>query len=134
MVLAELAASREHLTAAEIFDRVRRTLPRISLGTVYRNLEVLVSEGRVVKLPGSEPGARYDGAPAPHDHIRCRRCGNVSDVPSQALPVPEQVPPGFLIESRRLEYVGLCADCRPAASVVGGDCGPEEPRVGHGQP
>lgn len=118
VILAELATSEGHLTAAEIFARVRRHLPRISLGTVYRNLDVLAAEGRLVKLAGAGPEARYDGTPTPHDHVRCRCCNKVADVPSQDFPVPAAVPAGFVVECRRLEYVGVCASCSPEANAA----------------
>lgn len=129
-ILAELQAAHDHPTAAELYERLRPRLPRLSLGTVYRNLDVLAAEGLAAKLAGNGAEARYDGMPAPHDHARCRCCGAVADIPVQGadgMPVqgadgmPAQaaaampaLPPGFVLESRRLEYLGVCADCRAA--------------------
>jgi len=116
-ILAELRAANDHPTAAELYDRLRPRLPRLSLGTVYRNLDVLAAEGLVAKLAGSGAEARYDGMPDPHDHARCRCCGAVADIPSQGGGGAPELPQGFLVESRRLEYLGVCAVCRATANA-----------------
>jgi Fur family transcriptional regulator, ferric uptake regulator len=127
-ILAELRAAHDHPTAADLYERLRPRLPRLSLGTVYRNLDLLVAAGLAAKLTAAGAEARYDGRPAPHDHARCRACGAVADVP--ALPEPDlpRLPDGFAVEVRHLEYVGLCATCRrrvgahaaPAAGLAPG--------------
>jgi Fur family transcriptional regulator, ferric uptake regulator len=115
-ILAELQAAHDHPTAAELHERLRRRLPRLSLGTVYRNLDVLATEGQVAKLVGVGAGAeaRYDGTAAPHDHARCRSCGVVADIPAPAAEGAPGLPEGFVVERRRLEYIGVCASCRTA--------------------
>ena len=74
-----LAASQDHPTADQVFQRVRRLLPRVSLGTVYRNLDKLRDEGRlrVVRLEGGQ--AHYDAMTDVHDHFVCESCGAVVD-------------------------------------------------------
>lgn len=114
-ILAELRAAADHPTATELYERLRPRLPRLSLGTVYRNLDVLATDGHVVKLPGCGAEARYDGVPEPHDHARCRCCGAVVDLPSLEIAGAPSLPDGFVLEERRLEYVGVCAACRHAA-------------------
>jgi Fe2+ or Zn2+ uptake regulation protein len=79
-----LAASHDHPTAEQLFQRVRQQLPQVSLGTVYRNLDKLRDQGRlrVVRLEGGQ--AHYDAMMDAHDHFICERCGAVIDVPSHA--------------------------------------------------
>ena len=115
-ILAELRSVDNHPTAAEIHERLRPRLPRLSLGTVYRNLDVLVAEGLVTRLTGVGAGAeaRFDGMPVPHDHARCRCCGAVTDIPSATPIGAPALPAGFVVESRRLEFMGVCAECRAA--------------------
>ena len=113
-ILAELRAAHDHPTAAELHERLRPRLPRLSLGTVYRNLDVLAADGLVAKLAGQGVEARYDGMPDPHDHARCRCCGAVADIPAQRLAGPPALPEGFRLEGRKLEYVGVCGGCRAA--------------------
>ena len=117
-ILAELRAAADHPTATELYERLRPRLPRLSLGTVYRNLDVLATDGQVVKLPGRGAEARYDGVPEPHDHARCRCCGAVSDLPGREMAGEPSLPAGFVLEERRLEYVGVCAACRLAADAA----------------
>lgn len=126
-ILAELRAAHDHPTAAEIHERLRPRLPRLSLGTVYRNLDVLAAEGLVAKLAVSGAEARYDGMPEPHDHARCRCCGAVADVPSRSLAGPPALPDGFLVEDRRLEYIGVCAACRPKSEAAPAAASPGNP-------
>jgi len=111
-ILEALRRTCDHPTAAELHHLVRRDLPRVSLGTIYRNLDVLREEGLVRRLGAAGSEARWDAAVAAHDHARCRRCGIIVDVPpADTAPAPPEVA-GFRIEERRLEYIGLCAGCR----------------------
>ena len=118
-ILAVLRAAHDHPTAAELYERLRPRLPRLSLGTVYRNLDLLVAAGTVAKLTAAGAEARYDGRPAPHDHARCRACGAVADVPALPESGPPRLPDGFTLEARHLEYVGMCAACRRRAGARG---------------
>lgn len=117
-ILAELRIAHDHPTAAELFARLRPRLPHLSLGTVYRNLDVLSADGLVAKLAGQGVEARYDGTLESHDHARCRCCGSVADIPAVELAGPPELPEGFAVEGWRLEYTGTCAACR-AAGLVG---------------
>ena len=71
-------ASREHPSAQMVYDLLREELPRLSLGTVYRNLHQMAQEGMLQELEG--PTARFDACLAPHAHIRCTCCGRVMDL------------------------------------------------------
>lgn len=66
-------ASREHPSAQMVYDLLREEMPRLSLGTVYRNLHQMAQEGMLQELEG--PTARFDACLAPHAHIRCTCCG-----------------------------------------------------------
>jgi Fur family ferric uptake transcriptional regulator len=115
MILDELRASRSHPTADEIYDRVRRRLPRISLGTVYRNLEALASQGAIQRLDLAGVQRRFDHMPAPHHHIRCARCGRLEDIViGTSTPIGELVRDarGFKILDVSLEFLGICPECQ----------------------
>jgi Fur family ferric uptake transcriptional regulator len=111
----ELCAVASHPTAAELYDLVRRRLPRVSLGTVYRNLEVLHQDGLIRKLEFAGAETRFDGTLAPHDHVRCTACGHIEDV-YEAVPGGRPAQPlelvGYRVTGHRLEYFGLCPDCQ----------------------
>ncbi len=114
VILEELCASKEHPTAAELFALVRKKLPRVSLGTIYRNLEVLHEDGYVRKLEGGGTEARFDGTITPHYHVRCTSCGCVRDLPATSgdniVPRPRDTA-GFRIDGHRLEFFGQCPAC-----------------------
>jgi Fur family ferric uptake transcriptional regulator len=71
ILLEELAKTNSHPTACELYDIVRRRLPRIGLGTVYRNLELMAESGMIVKLEVGGVQKRFDADTTPHYHIRC---------------------------------------------------------------
>lgn len=115
-ILEELKGAMTHPTADEVYQRVRRRLPRISLGTVYRNLETLAARGIIRKLdvPGGQ--RRFDFNPELHYHVRCVHCGTVRDVALRAPVSPDQVlkdPGGFEVVGVKMEFLGICPACRP---------------------
>lgn len=115
VVLEELKAVSSHPTARQLYDRVRRRLPRTSLGTVYRNLEQLCGCGKARRLAFEGDEARYDADTQPHDHVRCLRCGCVADLPgprTELQPGELDETAGFEIVGYRLEYLGICPGCR----------------------
>jgi Fe2+ or Zn2+ uptake regulation protein len=110
------ASGVEHPTAERIFARVRGVLPRISLGTVYRNLQRLAAEGRigVVYLDGRS--ARYDPTPERHDHFVCEECGRVVDLvatrPVAGLHAARRA--GHVVRAHAVFLYGRCGACRLA--------------------
>jgi Fur family ferric uptake transcriptional regulator len=115
IILEELQGLHSHPTAKELYAVVRRRLPRISLGTVYRNLEILVRLGLACKLLQGGGEARFDGDVRAHVHVHCDGCGRLMDAPGvlpPALRLPRRGPDGFRIFGQRLELVGLCRDCQ----------------------
>jgi Fur family peroxide stress response transcriptional regulator len=111
-----LMSTEAHPTADDVFTSVRHDIPDISLATVYKSLETLVSCGLALKLTYGDGSARYDGRTDQHHHARCLRCGSVADVPGavDATALAHQLQPGrgFAVEGYRLELVGFCSDCQ----------------------
>ena len=70
--------SGEHPTAEMVYQSLKPEMPRLSLGTVYRNLHQMAQEGRLTEIQGAV--VRFDGCTAPHTHLRCLRCGGVFDL------------------------------------------------------
>ena len=115
VVLEELQKLRTHPTAAVLYDIVRRRLPKISLGTVYRNLDLLARMGVIQKLAVNGAEARFDGNPAPHYHVRCVRCERVidlKDVPDDLVKGGIGELGGYEILGYRLDFFGICPACR----------------------
>lgn len=121
VILEELRKTTSHPTAAGLYDLVRRRLPNVSLGTVYRNLELLARMGTIRKLDCGRSQARFDGNPHPHDHVRCVGCGRVDDLAGPTLDlsaVKHNDCHGYEILDYYLQFVGICPHCRgrPATS------------------
>ena len=114
VILEELQSVQSHPTAPELYEVVRRRLPRISLGTVYRNLDLLVRHGLIRKLESGGGQARFDGKPDRHCHVRCVECGRVADIseaPTMQEFEGEERIEGYEILGLRVEYVGICPGC-----------------------
>jgi Fur family transcriptional regulator, peroxide stress response regulator len=110
-----LSEVEHHPTAEEVFFAVKPKLPRISLATVYKNLEALVKCGVVSKLTYGDASARYDIRTDHHYHTRCLECGKVSDLDAHGgAEFLKRIKPqaGFEVKDYRLELLGYCRDCR----------------------
>jgi Fur family ferric uptake transcriptional regulator len=81
LILEELRKVKTHPTAYEVYERVKALIPQISLGTVYRNLEILSSIGIINRLDMAQGQRRFDPTTQDHHHIRCVSCGRVDDIP-----------------------------------------------------
>ena len=116
VILEELRKVKTHPTADEVYDMVRKIIPRISLGTVYRNLEFLSNKGLVLKLGAPGAQKRFDGTPEPHPHIRCEVCTAVADVECEVtIPdIPDAYAAGYKILNTNVEFVGVCPKCQKA--------------------
>jgi len=112
-ILRELRSRHDHPTADMLYHKLREDYPRISLGTVYRNLALLCELGEIRKITCGDGIERYDGFVGAHDHFVCTRCGKVIDIEQ----VVKEIPPSSTaseigsIESHSLIYYGMCKDC-----------------------
>lgn len=113
-IFQTLRRTRSHPTAEWVFERVREQMPKISLGTVYRNLNILKQQGKIRELDFGESFRRYDAFVDEHYHFVCVQCGGVKD-----LDVPPQedlnervkgIVPG-VVHTHRLDFFGTCSDC-----------------------
>jgi Fur family transcriptional regulator, ferric uptake regulator len=130
IILEELRKVLTHPTAGEIYEIVRKRLPRISLGTVYRNLEFLSEIGMIQKLEMAGTQKRFDGIVENHYHVRCIRCGRIDDVLADSIPMINEAlaeASDYEILWHRLEFVGLCPQCKKEGGPTRKR---EEPRIG----
>ena len=104
-----------HLTAEEVFTRVRQTLPTISLATVYKVLNEFVELGQLRRVELGEGGARFDTNTASHAHLLCRGCGHIADLPASDYYLELPAAPGYQILDHAVIFYGLCPACRAAA-------------------
>ncbi|MBU8933922.1 MAG: transcriptional repressor [candidate division Zixibacteria bacterium] len=119
VILEELRKLTSHPTAQEMYRLVQKRLPDISLGTVYRNLDLLSRAGLIVKLRLASREVRFDGDIEQHHHVRCKNCGRVGDIMSTNGRAVDEILPeieGWEIVGKRTEFVGICPDCSISGS------------------
>ena len=116
-VLETVQQLGNHPTAFEIFEKVRLNRPHIGMATVYRTLHQLAETGLILEIDHSAEGCRYDAHIDRHDHIVCKSCRKLLDLPGE-VPLPlahlqklaqEQ---GIEMLSHEVRIYGLCAACR----------------------
>lgn len=114
-ILELLQNTETHPTASWVYDELRREYPRVALGTVYRNLKILVEEGAVKNVSFDEATERFDANLSRHYHFICEKCGAVRDLDipfDQSLEKEVSARTGFEIHNHRLDFYGLCGNCR----------------------
>lgn len=103
-----------HPTAAWVYDRIRETIPNISLGTVYRNLRRLTLDGTITSFIPKDGVERFDGNTAHHHHLVCRGCGKIIDLPF--MPADDIIRSmekcsNCQIDGGDIIFTGLCSEC-----------------------
>ncbi len=111
-----LIENEEHLSAQQIYERVKKDFPVTSFATIYKTVALLRDIGEVMELGFVDEGNRYDGArPYPHPHLICLRCKKILDpkIPNlNDLPQKLAKRTGFQITNHRLDFFGLCPECQ----------------------
>ena len=114
-ILTLLRSVKNHPTADWIYTQLKQTRPNLSLGTVYRNLNLLEANGLIQRLTFGPSYHHYDGDPQPHCHFCCQECGAIYDLPGYTFhhSVEEiEAETGFTISGSRLEFYGICDACK----------------------
>ncbi|MBN1561872.1 transcriptional repressor [candidate division KSB1 bacterium] len=114
-MLQLLRATDSHPTAEWLYEKLKMEFPRLSLGTVYRNLSLLIDMGLVKKIHFGSSFDRFEANTAPHYHLICERCGKIFDFD---LPVDKDIlehakqRTTFAIRYHKIEFYGICESCR----------------------
>ena len=114
-ILRVLRGNNSHPSADQIYDAVRKEIPNISKGTVYRNLQVLREDGAISELNLNGSLSRYEEKQDKHYHFRCEQCGRVLDLDEPAnTEIEKKIAEmtGFKVSSHQTEFRGLCKDCQ----------------------
>ncbi|MGL1932986.1 MAG: transcriptional repressor [Desulfotalea sp.] len=115
VILEELSKVTSHPTANEVYDMVRLKLPKIGLGTVYRNLELMAEGGIILKLEGGGTQKRFDANTEQHYHIRCLNCGKVDDIKvdvQHQINTMAQKASEYNVLGHKVEFNGICQNCQ----------------------
>ena len=111
-----ITATKEHPTADTVYLHVKKEFPNISLGTVYRNLNLLTDIGEATKISTPDGGDRFDGRLEPHNHFLCTECGRLLDLDLDMKNIDEvnqMAGENFdgIIQSSSILFYGKCGDC-----------------------
>ena len=109
-----LMSRKDHPTADALYTSIREQFPNISLGTVYRNLNLLVELGEIRKLSCGDGTDHFDYDTSPHYHYVCRQCGRVMDIPMEATKELETAAKEFVlgtIDDHTVFFYGICDEC-----------------------
>ena len=110
LILEIINTSTSHPSANMIYEIARKTIPNISLGTVYRNLNFLLEHGMIKKLKTNGKVCRYDRIFNIHNHFVCSKCGEVFDIFDDEVLIPKEMS-GHMINNCEINYTGICANC-----------------------
>ena len=114
-ILRVIKNTTSHPGADWVYDQVRKEIPNISLGTVYRNLRLLAQAGEIreLEIPGN--ASRFDGSTSKHHHLICEKCGRVFDL-DEAVDLKMETrifkKTGFKVKRQYLKFIGLCSECQ----------------------
>ncbi len=117
-VYRALTGDTTHPMADTVYEKIHRTMPSLSLSTVYRILESLESEKLIRRVSTQDGIARFDANLHPHQHLICRVCGRMTDFEEASLSrlrLPRIRSAGFLAEELDIRIVGTCRNCRRAS-------------------
>lgn len=113
LILKTVLSSNEHLTADNIYDRLKESNPNLSLGTVYRNLTQLEEHGYIKKINIPGDPVRFDGNTEEHHHFICEKCGKIFDIEDEKIEYVDKLSEtkGFKVNSMYLILRGVCDEC-----------------------
>lgn len=110
LILNIINTSYCHPTAEEIYEKARAEMSNISLGTVYRNLDLLYSLGNIRRINLNNSTYRYDRACENHAHFVCNKCDNIIDIPEDLLKNLYEIS-GNKVLSYDIIFKGICKNC-----------------------
>jgi Fe2+ or Zn2+ uptake regulation protein len=116
-----LQETKSHPTADRIYQQLKDEIPSLSLGTVYRNLNVLIEQGLVQRIPFGSGQDRFEARIEPHYHLVCEKCGKVTDL---SLPHYSEINEhaqrvsGFKVNRHRIDFFGICKECRNTTTTT----------------
>ncbi len=114
MLLSVLRSTSSHPTANDIYEEMRKRDPKISLGTVYRNLALLTKSGTILRIDTEDDSVHYDGFTHPHYHFICNECGEVTDLSIDPISIDSEVEKeiGGDVVGHSFVFYGKCKKCK----------------------
>lgn len=113
-ILKFLSNRYDHPTAEVIYQNLKEEFPKISLGTVYRNLTLLTEMGEIQRIQCGDSSEHFDGVTVQHPHFVCRKCFSVTDLQIDDLSFLDTLAEGKtngMVETHQLIFYGRCQNC-----------------------
>lgn len=113
-ILEILRSTESHPTADWLYNQLKSEFPKLSLGTVYRNLSTLEEQGLIKKIHFGSTFDRFEANTNPHYHLICEKCEKIMDF---ELPIYNDInkqakkKTNFNIHHHKLEFFGVCESC-----------------------
>lgn len=113
MILDTIRSTDSHPSAKWVYETLKEQIPDLSLGTVYRNINLFKEQGDVIAVANFGGEERIDGDTSPHAHFVCKTCGSVYDVPATHSMMKNSScdMDGFETHNTVLTYYGICGGC-----------------------
>ena len=114
VIYETLISMPDHPSPEEVFARVRKKIPAISLATVYKTIHTFVDSGMLREVSLHHGSLRVDHNVAPHHHFVCKECKSILDVDESAfepLRFKQRLPQGFKFERFAVDILGVCSQC-----------------------
>lgn len=114
-MLELLQSTKIHPTAEWVYSRLKEDFPKVSIASVYRNLNILVAEGVIQSIIFEEPQARFDANLIEHYHFICEKCGAVFDL---EIPIDRSLneivteSTQYTVNRHRIDFYGICKECK----------------------
>ena len=115
VVFETLREMHDHPSPEEVYVRVRRKIPSISLATVYKNIHLFIESGIFREVSLHHGSLRIETNPKPHHHLVCMQCKSIIDIDAEHLGLndqPGKLPGGFLAKRYAVDVLGLCPECQ----------------------
>ncbi len=110
LILQIINNSINHLNAFEVYEEARKSMPNISLGTVYRNLNMLIEEKNARRLKAANGIDRFDNTKTQHHHFVCMKCGKYYDI-FDKIELKNLKENYGIIKNYEIQINGICNDC-----------------------
>jgi Fur family peroxide stress response transcriptional regulator len=122
-IFEAIKSTKSHPGAQWVYERLKPSIPDLSLGTVYRNISFFKEEGTLASLGVVKGEERFDSTTLPHPHAVCTCCGKVEDLPdeiqAEIMMTFHVEIPGFVIDKRHMVFYGLCKACTEETAALG---------------
>ena len=117
VIYRALASTNTHPTPEAIYDKVKKQMPSLSLGTIYKNIRTFTEAGLLQEVNLLHESLRLDANLESHHHLVCVECKSVTDLPEQEIRPRGELPAGFEVQRYKVEVLGLCSKCSSKSKI-----------------